>query len=99
MINISAVDIIDYMPSIGKYSGYDRDVSVFDKYITESKKNLKRLLKLDSIDVDDTEIELDDNMRQLTLSYIVYKFYHEKSFNIENDRQMIIDLRDIYNEN
>lgn len=99
MINVTANDVINYMPSIIKYSGYDRDDTLFDKYIVEAKYNLKRLLKLDSINVDDVEIELDDNMKQLLLSFIVYKYYHEKSYNIENDRLMIEDLKEIYNEN
>lgn len=96
---ITSIDIINYMPSIVKYSGYERDNTKFDKYIIEAEKNLKRLLKSDNIDVD-VDIDLsDENLKHLYLSYLVYKFYHENSYNIEADRPMIEDLLAIYNEN
>ena len=94
MLILTGQEVIDYMPVIEEYSGYDRDNTVFDNYILAIATKLLNELQIAGIDGNTTEIQDSELFKELSLKMIVCKYYNETSYNIEEDERFIDFLCD-----
>lgn len=104
MISIVINDILEYLPAISKYSRYDKadnsDVIIlFNKYIDKTISEITRMLLNDSIDISNNLYDNNNNLKQLMLSYLVYNYYLETSYNVEQDKFFILKLEKKYFDN
>lgn len=99
MIQIIADDILSHTPAIREYSGYERETTIFDDYITRAEKEIRRLMDIENIDVDSVELENDLNLKEVILCFIIYSYYSETSYNTEEDRYFIEKLEKCYKDN
>ena len=93
-----ANDIIKYLPTIEKYTNYQDGDTYFDNYIDKAIKSIKLILKKRNIEITDNDLELNENLRELILSKIVYEIYLENSYRVEDDRYLIDKLEIIYKD-
>lgn len=93
-----ANDIIKYLPTIEKYTNYQDGDTYFDNYIDKAIKSIKLILKKRNIEITDNDLELNENLRELILSKIVYEIYLENSYRVEEDRYLIDKLEIIYKD-
>lgn len=94
----TASDIIKYLPTIEKYTNYQDGDTYFDNYIDKAIKSIKLILKKRNIEITDNDLELNENLRELILSKIVYEIYLENSYRVEEDRYLIDKLEIIYKD-
>ncbi len=94
----TASDIIKYLPTIEKYTNYQDGDTYFDNYIDKAIKSIKLILKKRNIEIKDNDLELNENLRELILSKIVYEIYLENSYRVEDDRYLIDKLEIIYKD-
>lgn len=93
-----ASDIIKYLPTIEKYTNYQDGDTYFDNYIDKAIKSIKLILKKRNIEITDNDLKLNENLRELILSKIVYEIYLENSYRVEDDRYLIDKLEIIYKD-
>ena len=93
-----ANDVIEYLPTIEKYTNYQDGDTYFDNYIDKAIKSTKLILKKRNIEIEDEDLENDGNLRELILSKIVYEVYLENSYRVEEDRYLIDKLEIIYKD-
>jgi len=89
MLVITGEDVINFMPVIEEYSGYDRDNTVFDKYITATSIELGNSLLVEGIDYSEDIIQDSPLYKELYLKTLVCKYYNETSYNVEPDERFI----------
>lgn len=94
----TASDIIKYLPTIEKYTNYQDGDTYFDNYISKAIKSIKLILKKRNIEITDDDLKLNENLRELILSKIVYEIYLENSYRVEEDRYLIDKLEIIYKD-
>lgn len=94
----TASDIIKYLPTIEKYTNYQDGDTYFDNYIDKAIKSIKLILKKRNIEITDNDLELNENLRELILSKIIYEVYLENSYRVEEDRYLIDKLEIIYKD-
>lgn len=94
----TASDIIKYLPTIEKYTNYQDGDTYFDNYISKAIKSIKLILKKRNIEITDDDLKLNENLRELILSKIVYEIYLENSYRVEDDRYLIDKLEIIYKD-
>jgi len=92
MLILTGQDIIEYMPVISEYAGYERDNTVFDEYILSVAQILLNELQMAGIDGTTEEVQNSPLFKELTLKTIVCKYYNETSYNIEEDERFITSL-------
>ena len=94
----TASDIIKYLPTIEKYTNYQDGDTYFDNYINKAIKSIKLILKKRNIEITDDDLKLNENLRELILSKIIYEVYLENSYRVEEDRYLIDKLEIIYKD-
>lgn len=94
----TASDIIKYLPTIEKYTNYQDGDTYFNNYIDKAIKSIKLILKKRNIEITDNDLELNENLRELILSKIIYEVYLENSYRVEEDRYLIDKLEIIYKD-
>lgn len=94
----TASDVIKYLPTIEKYTNYQDGDTYFDNYIDKAIKSIKLILKKRNIEITDNDLKLNENLRELILSKIIYEVYLENSYRVEEDRYLIDKLEIIYKD-
>lgn len=105
MMTLTYNDVFNHTPTMEKYSGYyditDKTdvIANLNKYIVKSLSDISRNLLVDGVDISNPSFDTDLNLKELILSYLVWNYYLETSYNVSEDKYFIDKLEQKYRDN